>query len=59
VQGEGPAPQLRNQAKTLQRFVQAGVPQTLEVVREFHPRLGDIITRAVARRPGQLSTATD
>jgi ankyrin repeat protein len=31
--------QLRNQAKTLHRFVRAGVPQALEMVREFHPRL--------------------
>ena len=34
--------QLRNQARTLQRFVRAGVPQALEMVREFHPRLSDI-----------------
>ena len=30
--------QLRNQAKTLQRFVRAGVPQALEMVHEFHPK---------------------
>ena len=34
--------QLRNQARTLQRFARAGVPQALEMVREFHPRLSDI-----------------
>jgi ankyrin repeat protein len=34
--------QLRNQAKTLQRFVRAGIPQALEMVREFHPKLSDI-----------------
>jgi ankyrin repeat protein len=34
--------QLKNQAKTLQRFVRAGVPEALEQVREFHPRLTSI-----------------
>ena len=33
---------LRNQAKTLQRFVRAGVPQALEMVGEFHPKLSDL-----------------
>jgi ankyrin repeat protein len=30
--------QLKKQAKILQRFVRAGVPEALEMVREFHPR---------------------
>jgi hypothetical protein len=34
--------QLRNQAKTLRHFVRAGVPQALDMVREFHPKLSDI-----------------
>jgi ankyrin repeat protein len=54
--------QLRNQAKVLQRFVRAGVPQALEMVREFHPRLGDATagTPAVTgftRADAQLVTA--
>ncbi len=54
--------QLRNQAKTLQRFVRAGVPQALEMVREFHPKLSDISadTPAVtgfSRADAQLVTA--
>ena len=34
--------QLKNQAKTLQRFVRAGVPEALEQVREFHPRMKNV-----------------
>lgn len=34
--------QLKNQAKTLQHFVRAGVPEALDQVREFHPRLQNI-----------------
>ena len=54
--------QLRNQAKTLQRFVRAGVPQALEMVREFHPRLSDISADTPAatgfsRADAQLVTA--
>ncbi len=53
---------LRNQAKILQRFVRAGVPQALEMVREFHPRLGDISANTPAavgfsRAGAQLVTA--
>ena len=42
--------QLKKQAKILQRFVRANVPQALEMVREFHPRLGNLTadTPAVA-----------
>jgi ankyrin repeat protein len=53
---------LRNQAKILQRFVRAGVPEALEMVREFHPRLGDISANTPAaagfsRAGAQLVTA--
>jgi ankyrin repeat protein len=53
---------LRNQAKILQRFVRAGVPEALEMVREFHPRLGDISANTPAaagfsRAAAQLITA--
>jgi ankyrin repeat protein len=53
---------LRNQAKILQRFVRAGVPEALEMVREFHPRLGDISANTPAaagfsRTAAQLVTA--
>ena len=34
--------QLKNQAKTLQRFVRASVPEALEQVREFHPRMKNV-----------------
>src|SRR5204862_99380 len=34
--------QLKNQAKTLQRFVRAGVPEALQQVREFHPRMKNV-----------------
>ena len=45
--------QLKNQAKTLQRFVRAGVPEALEQVREFHPRLTSIA--AESREAGSFS----
>ncbi|HUZ24043.1 MAG TPA: ankyrin repeat domain-containing protein [Streptosporangiaceae bacterium] len=33
---------LRNQARTLQQLVQAGLPGALDTVAEFHPRLGSV-----------------
>lgn len=54
--------QLRNQAKILQRVVRGGLPQALEMVREFHPRLGDATAGSPAvtgftRADAQLVTA--
>jgi hypothetical protein len=49
--------QLRNQAKTLQRFVRAGVPQALEMVREFHPTLSDISAGTPAATRFSLAAA--
>lgn len=54
--------QLKNQAKTLQRFVRAGVPEALEHVREFHPRLKNVAAdtpeaRSFSRADAQLVVA--
>jgi len=54
--------QLKNQAKTLQRFVRAGVPEALDQVREFHPRLTSIAAetreaRSFSRADAQLVVA--
>jgi len=54
--------QLRNQAKILQRVVRGGLPQALEMVREFHPRLADATADSPAvtgftRADAQLVTA--
>ncbi len=38
--------QLQNHAQTLQQFVRARVPQAVDLVREFHPRLGEATTEA-------------
>jgi ankyrin repeat protein len=54
--------QLKNQAKTLQRFVRAGAPEALEHVREFHPRLNSVAAdtpeaRSFSRADAQLVVA--
>jgi ankyrin repeat protein len=43
--------QLANQAEVLRDFVRAGVPEAIEMVREFHPRPGELgeFSRAQAR----------